>query len=448
MKYIILLIMTWIGLSLTAMNPQTKGSLRTKPVAQLATYLPPIELQHIVLDYLGWENIQTLEGHTAPVLSTTVSSDGALLISGSADKTVKVWHSKNDIFKLSQTLQNHTSEVTSVALSPNEKYIASGSSDNTINISKLKDGKYHSFQKLAHSGPVTSVSFSLDGQWIVSGSEDKTVKLWALLSGLYISDDKFGEPHKHIRFSGHDDTVNSVALSPAIDAWFCHHDRYGDREDNSKVNGLIKFVPNDSTRVHYIVSGSRDKTIKIWLFRDDSLLIPFGTSNLICVFKTEENIKSVTFSRDGKYMAAGSDHILQLWKFDNNQFNLIQTMHFPVDSINSIAFSQDGKFIVLGSSDKSVKIISLQDGKTPIQSAAVSQNGQYIAANINYDPLILEHQLWGHDGPVQSVSFFPDGNKVVSGSDDKTIKIWKNQVKEFENTEVTNTPQSDSCVIQ
>ena len=32
--------------------------------------------------------------------------------------------------------------------------------------------------------------------------------------------------------------------------------------------------------------------------------------------------------------------------------------------------------------------------------------------------------LSGHDGGVNSVAFSADGSKVVSGSDDKTVKIW------------------------
>jgi WD40 repeat protein len=32
--------------------------------------------------------------------------------------------------------------------------------------------------------------------------------------------------------------------------------------------------------------------------------------------------------------------------------------------------------------------------------------------------------LSGHAGGVTSVAFSADGSKVVSGSDDKTVKIW------------------------
>ena len=33
-------------------------------------------------------------------------------------------------------------------------------------------------------------------------------------------------------------------------------------------------------------------------------------------------------------------------------------------------------------------------------------------------------QLQGHEDHVRSVAFSPDGLKIISGSDDKTIRIW------------------------
>ena len=32
--------------------------------------------------------------------------------------------------------------------------------------------------------------------------------------------------------------------------------------------------------------------------------------------------------------------------------------------------------------------------------------------------------LYGHSSPVRSVSFSPDGKRIVSGSGDKTVKVW------------------------
>ena len=37
---------------------------------------------------------------------------------------------------------------------------------------------------------------------------------------------------------------------------------------------------------------------------------------------------------------------------------------------------------------------------------------------------LLSEKTDAHSGSVYSVAFSPDGTKIVSGSDDQTIKVW------------------------
>ena len=37
---------------------------------------------------------------------------------------------------------------------------------------------------------------------------------------------------------------------------------------------------------------------------------------------------------------------------------------------------------------------------------------------------LLSEKKNAHNGDINSVAFSPDGTKIVSGSDDKTIKVW------------------------
>ncbi|MEE1203610.1 MAG: hypothetical protein UHN59_04835, partial [Bacteroidales bacterium] len=79
------------------------------------------------------ECLKTLEGHSEYVYSVAYSPDGTKIISGSKDKTIKIWDA------------------------------------NTGECLKTLEG---------HSDDVRSVAFSLDGTKIISGSFDKTVKIW------------------------------------------------------------------------------------------------------------------------------------------------------------------------------------------------------------------------------------------------------------------------------
>jgi WD40 repeat protein len=80
--------------------------------------------------------------------------------------------------KLLMTLTGHSNWVTSVSFSPDGSQIVSGSRDKTIRVWDAVTGKI--IKELeGHTGPVMSVSYSPDGSRIVSGSDDNTVRVWA-----------------------------------------------------------------------------------------------------------------------------------------------------------------------------------------------------------------------------------------------------------------------------
>jgi WD40 repeat protein len=69
----------------------------------------------------------------------TYSPDGQRIVSGSADKTAKVWDAWTGQEKLSLT--GHTSVVTSVAYSPDGQRIVSGSNDTTVKVWDAQTGQ-------------------------------------------------------------------------------------------------------------------------------------------------------------------------------------------------------------------------------------------------------------------------------------------------------------------
>ncbi len=114
-------------------------------------------------------------GHTHIVRSLILSPDGKVLISGSQDKTIKIWHLETQ--KLIYTLKGHTDGVQALALSPNGQIIASGSADKTIKLWHLQTGELLA-TFTGHSHTVTAVAFSHSGDLLVSASLDKTIKIW------------------------------------------------------------------------------------------------------------------------------------------------------------------------------------------------------------------------------------------------------------------------------
>ena len=117
----------------------------------------------------------TLEGHSGRVASVSYSPDGKRIVSGSADKTVKVWDAQTGQETL--TLKGHSSDVYSVAFSPDGKRIVSGSEDKTVRVWDAESGQEMLTLK-GHSDGVRSATFSPDGKRIISGGFDLTVKVW------------------------------------------------------------------------------------------------------------------------------------------------------------------------------------------------------------------------------------------------------------------------------
>ncbi|MBI3272853.1 MAG: TIR domain-containing protein [Planctomycetes bacterium] len=134
-------------------------------------------------DAIRYKEVGRLDGHTDVVASVSISLDGCRAVSGSWDKTVRIWdlESRKEVARL----EGHTDSVWSVAFSPDGRRAISGSGDMTVRLWDL-DGSKHVTRLEGCANPVLSVAFSPDGCRALSGSLDQTVRLWELESGKEI----------------------------------------------------------------------------------------------------------------------------------------------------------------------------------------------------------------------------------------------------------------------
>jgi WD40 repeat protein len=114
------------------------------------------------------------------VNAVALSPDGRTIVSGSLDRTVKVWDAHDG--RLLRSLEGHTDSVNAVAVSPDGRFIVSGSDDKTVKVWDAASGRL--LRSLdGHTDRVRAVAVSPDGRTIVSGSHDRTIRAWDLVSG-------------------------------------------------------------------------------------------------------------------------------------------------------------------------------------------------------------------------------------------------------------------------
>ena len=92
--------------------------------------------------------------------------------------------------------------VNGLAISPDGKLLVSGSWDKTVKLWSLPDGALVKTLE-GHKGSVESVAIGSDGKLLVSGDHDATVKLWSLPDGALV---------KTLEDRG--STARSVAIGP------------------------------------------------------------------------------------------------------------------------------------------------------------------------------------------------------------------------------------------
>ena len=148
----------------------------------------------------------TLSRCTDCVGSLAFSSDGRSLVSGSDDKTVKLWDIQTG--GVVKVFTGHTGCVYSVSISADHTMIASGSEDDTICLWDIQTGECHCV--IQQQGTVKHISFSpIDPQYILSVSNNK-VKQWDI-NGLQISPAYSGS---HVAFSP--DGIQFVLCNKAV----------------------------------------------------------------------------------------------------------------------------------------------------------------------------------------------------------------------------------------
>ena len=389
-----------------------------------------------VWDTIKGELLRTLEGHTDWIWSIDLSPDLTTLVSAGEDMTIRVWDVATGTCK--SIFRAHQQRIWAVAITPDCTQIISGSDDQTIEIRDLQRGKC--WKRIDGYGNwIRSIAIVPRANWLVSGHRDGTIRLWDLENLLCI--------HKLLE---HTDAVLSVAISPdgrylassSLDLTV----RIWDLQQRSCLHTLdiliegswsLAFTPdgtkivaaclNGQLQIWDVITGTLHRTMIAATPRIQSIAI-CPVSHLIATawedtvqlwdpitgecrhtFSTRQRTHSIVFSPDGRYLANGSmDKTVKIW--DTTNWNCLQTLSGHQGWIMSVAFDPHRLDQILTSScDRTIKRWNISTGEC-LQTYT------------------------GHTNWVWSVGYLPDGDSIVSASEDGTINIWSRDLNLPPNT--------------
>ena len=380
----------------------------------------------------GGNTVMTLTGHSGPVLSVAYSGDGRLLVSGSKDRSVRIWDTRTGEEARAPFLSGNSSVLT-VDFAQNNQWVASGTESGLVCVWSVTLDRASHRQLKGHSDRVNCVKFSPDGFRLASASFDKTLCLW-----------NPGTGQKFATLLGHTGHVIRVAFFPDGEVLASGSSDKTIRMWHSNTEQVNREpLTNDSGHSIHI---SPDGKIIAGTAKDGIVLLKCKTGDKIA-FLEQETTRCIQFSPDGRLMVAVCGNATRLWTLqpDPQHASWVDLWGHRGD-VNWATFSPDGLYIASASDDATIRIWSVGSGQSavktlpvhehPVKSVAVSHDGGIIVSTSDDEPM----RVWntctgaaiipsfsGHKSLVFSVSISSDGHLIASASMDYTIQLWDTQ---------------------
>ncbi len=282
--------------------------------------------------------------------------------------------------------------IRNMQMSPDGKIIAIGCSSGRIHLRKTAT--------ISEPGPVLqtrgwirSLVFTPDGERLMAGTSEGVVAFWDARNGRLIRET--AAEKTEISFAVASPDGRLILTMP-----FQSRPRVWDAQTGSPLgpgfgDSLMVTDARFSAGTHFLVMGTREGTTRLWN--------PLTFEPISEVFEHEGPIESIDLSPDDRTVVTGSqDGTARLW---NVRMQVPQRPILPLAGRPfALEFDPGGSRMVIAAG----RVAQLYDART----------GQPIG------------QPMTHDHTIYSASFSPDGNRISTTSEDRSVRLWRGSTGE------------------
>ncbi|GAV05518.1 hypothetical protein RvY_15638 [Ramazzottius varieornatus] len=405
--------------------------------------------------------------HRAAVTCMSFDSTGQLLATGSADSTIKIWHT--ELKWHTHSLRGSKGVINVVKFHPDQSrgMLASAADDCLVRIWNLGMGKMAAAME-GHFGTISDLQFSLDGNNIISSSRDKILIVWNLASfapykklAVFEEVEKLAMLPADFTAPGHDCTEGNMLVLTGgskgrISVWDVTAGRkldpiaYLTEADGTEDEQRRIVQLHLSAKLNKLLVASADQNVVVYDFpslktehqfsgfNDEIFDLKFAGANegfaVVATNSARLKVYNIT-TADCRFADGHRDAILciavirpknlvvtsskdcdiRLWTFNEPKMSLncTGTTSGHTSTVGALATSHtDSKndFVVSGSEDSTLKVWRLTAETT------------HKKTKYSLQP---EHTEVAHEKGINSVSVSPDDKWIVSAGGDKTAKVWK-----------------------
>jgi WD40 repeat protein len=357
-------------------------------------------------------------GHEAAVWAVEFA-DTTTVLSAGAGKRIHHWSLADG--ELLRSLEGHSSDITALAVSGTA--VASASADGTIRLWKKSDGNV--IRTIDHGAPVRQFALSRDNTKIASWGDKKQLKLWQQTDGVLlktVADDV--SDLTSLVFS-----PNSQQLAATVGNEVCvwQVNNGGELQffsDHSQPTRAVSYLADSKTLISIDASnGLRRSTV----------------AALRSIVAHDNSIVDAALYQSGNALATvAGDGVVKLWSTTTGQ--LAREITTADTKLVSVATSVNNQFIAAGAEDGRVFVWNSGNGavtaelKTPAAatSLAFSNETAIKLAVANADQKLRFFALsdqtllqeYAFDSPIAQLAFLPGNTRVVAAHESGVLAEW------------------------